>query len=523
MNESVLIARAEKFLDKIKRQRIQVEELRDFESFITVYHYLKENLDELYELRDTMEIKGYKAPYRSLIRSSRSSITELKAEEMHDVSRQTQYFRMKAAAKKNILDRVKSSIASHKIAIGHLEEFAIITCSACKKKFKRHEIEFVESGTCNCGATDLILEKNDHGVYRVGTLKYLPLSGEYMVRMSDLSPMGREAFRSIVRVLKHEKRGIVKTVSLVVKVLEDGRWIRKRVNMDMDDEMNYEREIRKKYGRNARIEFLQFHRKKPAIINDKQVQTALSIAYVKFAKEIVDGILDNVMDKFLKNRNNVEIYDNALKKASDIAGSITSDIEDEEDIKNEKLNEILKENNLMDANDIINRQLERDLQTRNRIKRKLFVEVPRVFILWDIVRYYLTTSYDRRNKYSGPFPNLRPNLDTNQLKAFVDFDKQVVGILKEYTDEKIEYIEDMKEVIAKKFEIENKIKGLHVKSNPPAVGAAILNITGKLSIEVASDIFSVDPGNVKAEKEKIETFGKPTSKRAQKFLEMIKK
>ena len=523
MNESVLIARAEKFLDKIKRQRIQVEEIRDFESFITVYHYLKENVDELYELRDTMEIKGYKAPYRSLIRSSRSSITELKAEEIHDVSRQTQYFRMKAAAKKNILDRVKSSIASHKIVIGHLEEFATITCSVCKKKFKRHEIEFVESGKCSCGATDLKLEKNDQGVYRLGTLKYLPLSGEYMVRMSDLSPIGREAFRSIVRVLKHEKRGIVKTVSLVVKVLEDGRWIRKRVNMDMTDELNYEKEIRKEYGRDARIEFLQFHRKKPAIINDKQVQTALSIAYVKFAKEIADGILDNVLDTFLKNRTNVEIYDKALKTAAHIANSITSDIEDEEDIKNEKLNEILKENNLIDDNDNIKRELERDLQTRNKIKKELFVEIPRILILWDILRYYLTTSYDRRNKYSGPFPNLRPNLDTHQLKAFANFDRQVVEILKKYTDEKIEYMDDMKGVVAKKFEIENRIKGLHVKSNPPAVGAAILNISGKLSIEVASNIFSVDPERVKAEKEKIETFGKPTSKRAQKFLEMIKK
>lgn len=523
MNESVLIARAEKFLDKIKRQRIQVDQISDFESFITVYHYLKENIDDLYELRDTMEIKGYKAPYRSLIRPSRAATTELKAEDIHDVTRQTQYFRMKAAAKKNILDRVKSSIASHKIAIGHLEEFATITCNICKKKFKMHEIEFVESGECSCGSKDMKLEKNEQGVYRLGTLKYLPLSGEYMVRISDLSPLGREAFRNIVRILKHEKRGLVKTVSLVVRVLEDGRWIRKRVNMDTDDELNYEKEIRKEYGPNARIEFLQFHRKKPAIINDKQVQTALSIAYVKFAREITDVILEDVLDSFLKNRKNVEIYDNALKTAVDIADSITSDIEDKADIRDEKLNEILKENNLIDNNGIINYELENDLQTRKDVKRKLFVEIPRILILWDILKYYLTTSYDRRSKYSGPFPNLRPNLDTNQMKAFVDFDKQAVEILKEYTDEKIEYMDDMKEVVAKKFEIENKIKGLHVKSNPPAVGAAILNITDKLPIEVAADLFSVDPVKVRAEKEKIETFGRPTSKRAQKFLEMIKK
>jgi len=306
-------------------------------------------------------------------------------------------------------------------------------------------------------------------------------------------------------------------------VLEDGRWIRKRVNIDMDDEINYEREIRKEYGPNARIEFLQFHRKKPAIINDKQVQTDLSIAYVKFAREIADGILGDVLDEFLKDRTKVEIYDDAFKTAVDTADSITSDIEDKEDIRDEKLDEILRENYLINDKGVMDKELEKDLQVRKEIKEKLFVEMPRILILWDILKYYLTTSYDRRNKYAGPFPNLRPNLDTNQMKAFADFDKQVVEILKEHTDEKIEYIKDMKEVVAKKFEIENKIKGLHVKSDSPAVGAAILNITGKLSIDVAADLFSVNPGKVRTEKEKIETFGKPTSKRAQKFLEMIKK
>ena len=136
MNESVLIARAEKFLDKIKRQRVQVDKIEDFESFIVIYHYLKDNMNELYDFRDTMEMKGYKAPYSSLIRTSRSITTELKADEIHDVSHQTQYFRMKAAAKKNILDRVKSSIASHKIAIGHLEEFATISCKTVKNSSK---------------------------------------------------------------------------------------------------------------------------------------------------------------------------------------------------------------------------------------------------------------------------------------------------------------------------------------------------------------------------------------------------
>ena len=149
--------------------------------------------------------------------------------------------------------------------------------------------------------------------------------------------------------------------------------------------------------------------------------------------------------------------------------------------------------------------------------------MPRIMILWDIAKYYLTTSYDRRNKYSGPFPNLRPNLDTNQLKAFQDFDREVITYLKEYTDEKIEYIPHIKNVVAKKFEIENQIKGLHVKSNPPALGAAILNTYENIPIDTSADLFSVNPQKVRKEKEKIETFDKTTSKRAKQFLDLIKK
>ncbi len=520
MNESVLIAGAEKFLEGIKRQRIQIDKINDFESFMVIYHYLTQNMEELYEFRDTMEMKGYKAPYSSLIRPSRSTTTELKADESHDVSRQTQYFRMKAAAKKNVLDRVKSSIASHKIALGQLEEFATIECRVCQKKFKRHEIELVESKRCTCGANDLILKQNKDGVYRMDILKFLPLSGEYMLRMSDLPPLGRDAFRNIVRILKHEKRGLIKTLSLVVKVPEEGRWIRKRVNMDAEEDTNYEREIRREYGPNARIEFLQFHRKKPAIINDRHVQTALSIAYVKTAADIARSIIDKVLDATLINREKLELYHRLIKEASRFA-EISDEMEDKDLLKEDKLKELLSQRNLY-ADDELDEELQEDILKREEIEKKLFIEMPRVLILWDIAKYYLTTSYDRRNKYSGPFPNLRPNLDTNQLKAFQDFDRDVVIYLKNYKQEKITFIPHMIDVVATKFDMENKIKGLHVKSNPPALGAAILSTTSDISVGEAAYLFSVDPEAVVKEKVKMESF-KPTTKKAQRFLDLIKK
>jgi Zn-finger domain-containing protein len=97
-----------------------------------------------------------------------------------------------------------------------------------------------------------------------------------------------------------------------------------------------------------------------------------------------------------------------------------------------------------------------------------------------------------------------------------------VECLKEYSEEKIEYIYHMNELLNQKFEIEKKMKGLHLKMNTPAVGAVILHNIGKLSIEESSQIFSLTTEEVICEKDKIQTFQKPVTRKAQKFLEMIK-
>ena len=89
-------------------------------------------------------------------------------------------------------------------------------------------------------------------------------------------------------------------------------------------------------------------------------------------------------------------------------------------------------------------------------------------------------------------------------------------------NEKIVYVYDIKNLLSKKFEMENKMKGLHVKTNSNAAGAVLLNTTGNIPLEVAANMFSVDPEDVKFERNKFETFGKPQTKKAKKFLEMIK-
>ena len=195
---------------------------------------------------------------------------------------------------------------------------------------------------------------------------------------------------------------------------------------------------------------------------------------------------------------------------------------DLETIKNELVQENLVKEGLVNKRGSYDKELEHDLKSRQNLEKNLFVEVPRVMILWDILKCYLSTSFDRRSKYSGPFPNLRPNLDSNQIRAFEDFDHEVVDILKKFMHENIEYMPNIKNLLSKKFEMENKMKGLHVKTNSNAAGAVLLNTTGKLPIEVAAHVFCVDTEVVRVERNKFETFGKPQTKKAKQFLEMIK-
>lgn len=520
MNESVLIGKTEKFLRKIGRKDIDIPALYNIDYFIEIYTYFKNNLTELQDLKDTMEVKGYKAPYRSIVKYGRPSRSEMQVEDLHDITRHTQHFRMKAASKKNILDRIKSSIASHKIAIGNLEEYAIIKCSSCNHEYQGHELPQIISRKCKCGSDDLELTPNIRGVYRLGIINFLPLSGDYMVKMSQLSPLGREAFRSIVRILKQEKRGIVKTLSMVVKIFEDGRWIRKRVNLDCINHVNYEKEIRKRYGPDARVELMQFHRNRPSIINDKHVQTALSLGYVKLAEDNSLEIMDDVLGQYLKNPEKIEIYNRALEKSRRISLKI-GDSHDQKVLQNELMDEELFKQGLADENGKLDSGVELDLALKEKIDRCLLLNIPRILITWDMIKYYLTTSYDHRTKYSGSFPNIRPYLDSNQISSFENFDKGAVNIMKNYSNENIPYISDINSLLTEKFEIEKKIKGLHVKTNPLAVGAATLISVADVSLEEAAKIFDLSMEEVEAERDKIEKFQKP-SIRSREFLEMIK-
>ena len=531
-----LVTQSEKYLKNIQRHPILAESIDDYESFIETYSYLKNNLTHLQNLRNKMEVRGFTSPYSGLKRFGKgtSGNMDIIPEDVQDQSRHAQYFRIKASNKKNILDQVKSAIASHKIAIGHLGEYVTLTCNKCEQNYKKNSIEDmliindeeeVEDVQCTCGCKDFSIEFNNSGICRPEIIKYLPLGGEYLLKRSQLTKFSLEAYRKIIKVMKQEKRGMVKSVTVIAKVKDEktNKWVSRKANIDYADESNYELELRKRYGPNVRIELLQFHHKKPSLINDKYVQNALAISYLQYSENIVKQKMDDIIPEHIHNMDKINSYNKAVEEARNDASKLAREADERIELEEELKYIKLKKLNLMNKERKLDKELRDDLERREDIQRFFYRQTPKTLIIWDIFKYYLTTTESRRSNYSGPFPNLRPSLDSNQIKVFdTQFRKDIVKMLQE-NGENIDSVSNMKEAIHYKSDLETKIKNLHLKTNQECIGAIVLHNKCNISLKHATELINVDYEETNKEKMALNRIEKPSTNKAKKFLELINK
>ena len=103
MEESALVAKAEKYLKEISNDSISLDNIEEFENFKRLYYKLDDRLNSLQELKENMDAQGYTTPFTSLNKYGTKAIAEVSLEEMSENSRHNQMFRMKANAKKNVL------------------------------------------------------------------------------------------------------------------------------------------------------------------------------------------------------------------------------------------------------------------------------------------------------------------------------------------------------------------------------------------------------------------------------------
>lgn len=517
MDETVILGKYKKFLKNMpkKYENLQIDTV---DTYLNTYITLQKDLKKLQEMRDNMELKGFKAPYRSIQRYGANTASDLKYEDRAESSRHNQLFHIHASAKKNLLDRFKSAIASHKIAIGNLNEYGSLQCKKCHKKYKSFEIN-IDTPQCTCGGEfELII--NPSSCCRPEIIEYLPLSGDYMVILNELGNTARQSFKTIINTLKKERKGVVKTVTLVIRLMENGRWIRKRVNLGSEYVDKYEEEIRKQYGKNVRIEFLQFRRIKPTVINDKHTRTALGLAYAKYSETITESLKKNIAHDHIQNIKQLQLYDNLKNKIKYSKPRFYTN-ENLDQWREIRLKEELDKKGLIDENGEIIKSLQQDIETREEIEKSVFSKIAPTLLIWDILKYYLTTHPDKRTQNIGPFPYLQSVLDRNQIQVFGDLDKKTTKALRNNKCEKILYLVNMQELLLDKFKLEEEMRGLHMKIDYPAFGAAIIHLNADIPIEHCANAFSTDIPSVQRELDNIEHIKHPKTNKSKKFLEML--
>jgi hypothetical protein len=525
MPESVLVSKAEKYLKEISNDSIDLENIEDFENFKSLYFKLDDRLNHLQKLKDDMDVQGYTTPFTSLNKYGTKTVAEVAADEIRENSRHNQIFRMKANAKKNILDRVKSAIDSHKIALGNLEQFGYVKCNSCYKKYSIDEYKNMD-GECSCKSKAFTFKINKKLTQRLEIIPHLPLSGNYMVLMSELSQYARESFKQVLNILKQERKGVVKTISLVIKFKDaNNRLIRKNVTLDSEYIDNYEEEVRNRYGRNVRIEALRFHRTKPAIIDDKHARTALALAYVGYGQEIIAEIKDDILKRNLTDFKRINKYDEILEEYE----NQRPDFIDKYDLnaidawRKSEIEKRFRSLNYIDKYGNMTRSLKRDLKVRENIYRNIFKNIAATLIIWDMFRYYMTTSNNARKINIGPFPYIRVELDREQRKVFQTTYNKVIELLTDFSDLKIIPIPEMDLLLYEKFKFEKQIRSSNIKFNHVALGAALINQNSDIELESISNAFNINQSRIKKEIKHIDQIKNPKSDKSKKFLDLIKK
>ncbi len=525
MEESVLVNKAENYLKEIANDSIILNDIEDFDNFKSLYFKLVDRLNYLQNLKDDMDAQGYTTPFTSLSRYGTKSVSEVSLEEVGENSRHNQIFRMKANSKKNILDRVKSAIDSHKIAIGNLEQFGYVKCNNCYKKYSIDEYGQID-GKCTCSSQGFTFKVNKEATHRLQIIPYLPLSGNYMVLMSELSSYGRDSFKQVLNLLKQERKGVVKTISLVIRFRDkNNRLIRKNVSLGSDYVNNYEEEVRRQYGRNVRIETLRFHRTKPAIIDDKHARTALALAYVKYAELIIGEIKDDILKRRLTDFKRMNRYFEIIAEYENQTPDFI-DKYDQNAIEEWRQSQIQKEFqklNYVDRFGNIKRSLSRDLKIRESIYKNAFKNIASAIIMWDIFRYYMTTSNNSRKIVLGPFPYIRVELDREQRKVFQTTYTKVIETLNNFTDIKIIPVHEMDLLLYEKFKFEKQSRNSNIKFNQVALGAALVHQNSDIELEEISNAFNVNESKIKKEIKHIDQIRNPKSDKSKKFLDLIKK
>ncbi|MFU8653965.1 DUF530 family protein [Methanotorris formicicus] len=374
MESSELIRESNEFLDNLKRLKCEIGEVlkKDLEdSAIGEFaKKLEDNLRILEEFKEKMELLGFDTPYTNV-----GKLKGFDSDEMYEIMDYTSYLRRMANEKKGVLERIRHSIVSHKIALGHLLE------DISNKKI----------------------------------IQYLPYDGSYKISITELPPYLINAYKEMLNILQSQGKGVVTSITLSLIVFKDGKREFKRIKIE--DE-NYEDYIKKQY-KDAIITSIKRNYSKNKLIDDQYVRRVLAVGYLNAYKEDIERDIENKLNEILtdEQKKMLEIYKKVIcvEEENDYEGGIL-DIRtlDEKKVKElETIEKLEKEGLYRNGRPV--EDLKIALDTEKDISKKVATDILIEQLSKDLFMYYLHKSPDERTR-SNVFPSILITPSKGHLK-----------------------------------------------------------------------------------------------------------
>ena len=502
--QTPLLHRATELLDGLtSRSAVDIKKLKvDLVYFTSYYLSLQQNLEELKELKDEMEEKGFDSPYFTLgVHDKRLATGKVGYEDIEnqrDVSRHKKLFIADATYKKSVFERTKGAIAANNIAVGHLEEFISIKCT-CGRLIKGKEaLKILEENkrfVCEkCGSDKGKLVENEHGIHRLEVVALLPFGGEFMSEISKFTPTERRAYREIIGMLREHKKSRIKSAMVFFKTKNNERWVRRKelVELDKGSGLDVEGVLREKYGR-VIVEKIRFYHERSVLISGKYNRQALSIAYTKIFKGRRRDILDSLLTKDI-NVAKLNEYESLRREMNTF---MQDQRVDRQDVIDEFETELI-ERGLMNKSGELSKELEEAITARREVADTYLVNLPLLVFAWDIFRFLLIKPY-RERRYASILPGLQPVPEREQLERVLSIlsNKEVVGIVKKFMDTHIHAVDGPVEIIFKKFYLEEILKDYLKVTSSRAVGGVSVYLYSSTSLEESAELVSASPGELK--------------------------
>jgi len=336
----------------------------------SIAHYEEGNLSRLQGMRGQMLSAGFDAPFAGVLAKTASEMEDLSPAEIDDLKKQVGNMRYIASLKKSTLNRVRISIAAHRLA-----------------KY-------------------------------LGDGHWCPLSGDYIRRLAWAGDFAILAYRELMDSLEGYGTATTQAVASV-QYEQDGE--KKTASMRLPAKGNAELAVKGAFGEHAGITSVKIQRGKSGIIKGKGARIAILTNFVTGAA----AEIRNELSTMERGNPAVAKYNSILAQNRIVRDARLDLAEGFENVKKtlvrEELMDLKKEGGW-----ILKPELEKEINRRRKFAHGEILSRARLGMWKTFFAYYMGTTAGMRESEKG-IPGLAARPEREQLEPFR---KVEIGIAK---------------------------------------------------------------------------------------------